>query len=342
MVTIKLHHPGHLKRGRTAVQNLRRPAPDSHAHGQQALRENLCRDLPVHAARVGLALAGGEKHHHRTLRCRIAGFRATSVEGWYAIFALRNSPPVILPVQPAVQPAVQPVMAPFSSDFLFSVFSVVLIDILLAGDNAILIAMAVKSLPPRQRRIGIAAGAGGAVVLRIILTYFAAQLLQLSYLKLIGGVLILWIAVKLLTETSDEDPSGSHAVTLRHAIWLILVADVTMSTDNVLAVAAASKGSLPLLILGLGLSISFVVFTSSLLSRIMDRFPVVVWMGAALLGRVGAELMVSDPWVVKMLPSLEHYSIPLQVAGAAGVVLAGWLYQKRVSNKRKNPPSPRV
>lgn len=233
-------------------------------------------------------------------------------------------------------------MAPFSSEFLFSVFSVVLIDILLAGDNAILIALAVKSLPPRQRRIGIAVGAGGAVVLRIILTYFAAQLLQLSYLKLIGGVLILWIAVKLLTENSDADPSGSHAVSLRQAIRLILVADVTMSTDNVLAVAAASKGSLPLLILGLGLSISFVVFTSSLLSRIMDRFPVVVWMGAALLGRVGAELVVSDPWMVKMLPSLEHFSIPLQVAGAAGVVLAGWLFKKRVSNKRKNTPSPGV
>ena len=190
--------------------------------------------------------------------------------------------------------------------FLLDILSVVLIDVLLAGDNAVLIAMAVKSLPPQQRRIGIAAGAGGAVVLRVILTFFAARLLSLPWLKLTGGLLILWIAVKLMTE-DDGAGEGASARTLRQAIWLILVADITMSVDNILAVAAASKGNLLLLSLGLGLSITFVVFTSSLLSRIMDRFPIVIWIGAAILGRVGGEMVISDPWVVaRLLPSMAN------------------------------------
>jgi YjbE family integral membrane protein len=226
-------------------------------------------------------------------------------------------------------------MAPTSSTFLFGVVSVVLIDVLLAGDNAVLIAMAVKSLPPAQRRLGIAVGAGGAVVLRVILTFFAARLLQLSYLKLIGGILILWIAVKLLTEGSGDNDEGRQAHNLRQAVWLILVADITMSIDNILAVAAASKGSLPLLILGLGLSITFVVFTSSLLSSIMDRYPAVVRIGAAILGRVGAEMIFTDPWVLANLRPSETFSIGAQIAGAAGVLLAGWGLKKRAAEKRK-------
>ena len=212
--------------------------------------------------------------------------------------------------------------------FLLDILSVVLIDVLLAGDNAVLIAMAVKSLPPQQRRIGIAAGAGGAVVLRVILTFFAARLLSLPWLKLTGGLLILWIAVKLMTE-DDGAGEGASARTLRQAIWLILVADITMSVDNILAVAAASKGNLLLLSLGLGLSITFVVFTSSLLSRIMDRFPIVIWIGAAILGRVGGEMVISDPWVMARLHPSEWVDWGVQAGCGAGVLQTGWLLKRR-------------
>lgn len=222
------------------------------------------------------------------------------------------------------------------STFFFDVVSVVLIDVLLAGDNAVLIAMAVNSLPPAQRRLGIAAGAGGAVVLRVIFTFFAARILQLSFLKLTGGLLILWIAVKLLTQGSDGHESGREAHNLRQAVWLILVADITMSIDNILAVAAASKGNLPLLILGLGLSITFVVLTSSLLSGIMSRFPAVVWIGAAILGRVGADMVFTDPWVLTRIHPSETFSIGAQIAGAAGVLLAAWAVNKIARDKRKN------
>jgi YjbE family integral membrane protein len=233
-------------------------------------------------------------------------------------------------------------MGPPSNTFFFDVLSVVLIDVLLAGDNAVVIALAVKSLPPRQRRIGIAVGAGGAVVLRIILTFFASQLLQLQFLKLVGGILILWIAVKLLTDSSDEDTHGTGAHSLRQAIWLILVADITMSVDNILAVAAASKGNLPLLILGLGLSITFVVFTSTLLSKIMDRYPIVIWIGAAILGRVGAEMISSDPWVVAQWHPSELFSIAAQIAAAAAVMLVGWALRRRAAKRWKNSMGPGV
>jgi len=226
-------------------------------------------------------------------------------------------------------------MGSSSTSFLFDVFSVVLIDVLLAGDNAVLIAMAVKSLPPAQRRIGIAAGAGGAVVLRIILTFFAARLLQLSFLKLAGGVLIFWIAIKLLAEGNAEEDAGRSSRNLRDAIWTILVADITMSVDNILAVAAASKGNLALLIVGLALSITFVVFASSMLSKIMDRYPIVIWIGAAILGRVGAEMILGDPWVIANLHPPESLDIPAQILGALLVVLLGWLIKRFLKNRKK-------
>jgi len=229
----------------------------------------------------------------------------------------------------------RPQMGSSSTSFLFDVFSVVLIDVLLAGDNAVLIAMAVKSLPPAQRRIGIAAGAGGAVVLRIILTFFAARLLQLSFLKLAGGVLIFWIAIKLLAEGNAEEDAGRSSRNLRDAIWTILVADITMSVDNILAVAAASKGNLALLIVGLALSITFVVFASSMLSKIMDRYPIVIWIGAAILGRVGAEMILGDPWVIANLHPPESLDIPAQILGALLVVLLGWLIKRFLKNRKK-------
>jgi YjbE family integral membrane protein len=222
-------------------------------------------------------------------------------------------------------------MASLTPEFFLSALSIVLIDVLLGGDNAVVIAMVVKSLPPKQRRIGISAGAGGAVVLRIIFTFFAAQLLQVRFVKFIGGLLILWIAVKLLTDAA-EDPANQHgAQSLWRAMWLILVADLTMSIDNILAVAAASRGNLALLIFGLGLSIPFVIFTSTLLSRIMDRFPIVVYVGAAILGRVGGDMLITDPWVHNLLNPSRAIEIGVQVFFAIAVLIAGKLFSRRTA-----------
>jgi YjbE family integral membrane protein len=207
--------------------------------------------------------------------------------------------------------------------FLFAALSIVLIDVLLAGDNAIVIAMAVRSLPPGQRKLGLIVGAGTAIVLRIVLTFFAAGILEVRYLKLAGGILILWIAVKLLMDAPGEKERLRPAATLPQAIWLIFVADITMSLDNILAVAATSKGNLPLLIFGLSLSIAFVVFTSSLLARLMDKYRWIVYAGAALLGRVGAEMMITDPSVEARLRPSEAVVIGVQVFSAIAVVVAG-------------------
>jgi YjbE family integral membrane protein len=204
--------------------------------------------------------------------------------------------------------------------FILNALRIVLIDVLLAGDNAVVIAMAVKSLPLAQRRTGTIAGAAGAIVLRIFITFFAFRILELPLFKFAGGLLILWIAIRLLIQNDDGPEKESPARSLRQAVWMILVADLTMSTDNILAVAAASNGSLPVLIAGLALSISFVMFMSGLLSRLMDRYPLIVWAGAAILGQIAGEMIATDPWVVAWL---NRRSWPAnQVEWGAEIVLA--------------------
>jgi len=218
--------------------------------------------------------------------------------------------------------------------FFLDALSIILIDILLAGDNAVVIAMAVRTLPKDQRRLGIAIGSAFAVVLRIGLTFFAAQLLKTQFLKLAGGVAILWIAVKLLADSGVGEEGGKEAKTLWQAMWLIIVADITMSVDNILAVAAASKGHLGLLVFGLGLSIPFVVFTSRLLSTLMDKYAIIVYIGSAILGRVGGEMILTDPWVVKAFAVPHSLVIAAEIFCAAGVVVLGrWLVQGRRGNK---------
>jgi YjbE family integral membrane protein len=222
-------------------------------------------------------------------------------------------------------------MANPAAGYIVNVLSIVLIDVLLGGDNAVVIALAVRSLPPKERRIGVAAGAGGAVALRILLTFFAARFLQMNYIKFIGGILVTWIAVQLLTDTPDSHEGGRKARNLWQAMWMILVADITMSIDNILAVAAASKGNLGLLIFGLGLSIPFVVFTSNLLSTIMDRYPIVVYLGALLLGRIGGQMIIEDPWIVRLLHPSRAVEIGVEVVFAAGVALVGLVVSRRRS-----------
>lgn len=224
-------------------------------------------------------------------------------------------------------------MGQVNAAFFFNALSIVLIDILLAGDNAVVIAMAVRSLPAEQRRKGILAGTGFAVVLRIILTFAASYLLELEFVELVGGLLIFWIAVKLLEEESVEEGSGPRAASLRQAIWLVLVADITMSLDNILAVAAVARDNLLLLIAGLGLSVSFVVFTSSILASIMDRYPVLVWIGGAILGKVAGGMVVRDPWIIRLLHPPEQTAMLGEAAGAAMVVLLGWALRARRQKK---------
>jgi len=209
--------------------------------------------------------------------------------------------------------------------FPFAVFNIIVSDIVLAGDNAVVIAMAVRSLAPAQRRMGISLGAALAVGLRIVLTFFVAQLLNLPYLKLVGGLLILWIAVKVLMDSTPDEGGHKQAAGIWHAMWMILIADITMSLDNVLAVAGASKGNIWLLVFGLGLSIPLVVGASSVLSSLMDRYPIIAILGSAVLGRVGAELILSD---MRMEPALRY---SLEFASAVLVVLIAKLLLRRRS-----------
>lgn len=221
--------------------------------------------------------------------------------------------------------------------WFMAIVSIVLIDIVLAGDNAVVIALAVRRLERRERMLGIIIGSGMAVALRVGLTFVAAQLLNVNYIKLVGGVLILWIAVKLLLENTGDEGAHGEARNLWHAIWLITVADITMSLDNVLAVAGASKGSFALLLFGLGLSIPLVVFTSNLLSRLMDRYPIIIYLGSALLGKVGGEMIMTDKLTVEYLDPSAVLIHSVEVLLAAGVVLVPWLMGRR--KKARVPPS---
>jgi len=213
-------------------------------------------------------------------------------------------------------------------EFVTRLLSIVLIDLILAGDNAVVIAMAVRSLPADKRRKGIYLGAGAAVLLRVICTFFVSQMLQINFIKLVGGALILWIAVKLFMEGAPEESHDSEATTIGQAVKIIVVADITMSLDNMLAVGGASHGNLFLLLFGLMLSIPLVVLTSNLLSMLMDRYPIIVYIGAAVLGRVGGEMLMTDPITVKYLAPGKYAQYGVEAALAVGVIVVGKLLMK--------------
>lgn len=223
----------------------------------------------------------------------------------------------------------------FSWEFVAALLSIVLIDLILAGDNAVIIAMAVRSLPRKQRQKGILIGSGAAVLLRVVLTFFAAQLLQTPYLKFVGGLLILWIAVKLFIEGNPGEEIHREPKTIWQAMWVIVVADITMSVDNVLAVAGASKGNLFLLIFGLGLSIPFVVFTSSLLSMLMDKYPIIIYIGSAVLGKVGAEMIITDPVIVDHFNPSVGIQYAIEAVSALGVIVMGKMWVRWKISSRK-------
>ena len=219
----------------------------------------------------------------------------------------------------------------FSSlqNLLIPLLQIIGINIVLSGDNAVVIALASRALPPEQQRLAIAWGSGAAIVMRIVLTFTAVALLEMPYLKLVGSLFLIWIGIQLLDSDEDGDAieSGSTVAT---AIRTILVADLVMSLDNVLGVAAAAKGNTLLLVLGLAISIPLVIFGANLLLRLMERFPIIVTLGAALLGYVGGEMAVNDLAVVGWIDShfyALHQIVP--IGCAAFIVVVGKLMAAR-------------
>lgn len=229
-----------------------------------------------------------------------------------------------------------------TSEFWIGLMKIIGVNVVLSGDNAVVIALAARSLPAHQQKQAVMWGAGAAIVMRIVLTIFAVQLLTLPWLKLVGSLLLFWIGVKLLVQDEgNEDISASD--NLMAAIKTILIADLVMSLDNVIAVAAAAGGSLTLLVLGLAISIPLVIFGATLLLNLMERYPVIITIGAALIGLVAGEMLVTDPalrdWQASMgmtfgedgKPRIGGLSLELMagVIGAVFVVVYGkWLSRR--------------
>lgn len=243
-----------------------------------------------------------------------------------------------------------------TAEFWIGLAKIIGVNVVLSGDNAVVIALAARSLPVHQQKKAVMWGAGAAIVMRIVLTIFAVQLLTLPWLKLVGSVLLFWIGVKLMIEEDGDDDIESSD-NLMAAIKTILIADLVMSLDNVIAVAAAAGGSLTLLVLGLGISIPLVIFGATLLLNLMERYPVIITIGAALIGMVAGEMMVTDialrDWQAGMgmtfgedgKPRIGGLSLEL-MAGAVGavfvVVYGKWLSKRSAAANAGKQPEPAV
>ncbi|OZI51429.1 TerC family protein [Bordetella genomosp. 4] len=213
-----------------------------------------------------------------------------------------------------------------SAAFWIALLQIIWVNILLSGDNAVVIALAARSLPAEQQKKAITIGSAAAIIMRIVLTLVAAKLLMLPWLKLIGALLLVYIGVTLLLPEGDEDGDGKQHGTLLSAIRTIMIADLVMSLDNVVAVAAAAMGDTTLLVVGLAISIPLVIFGSTLLLKVIERFPLIVWVGAALLGFIAGELLVGDPALHDSVISIDsalgvtEHQLAL-ISGAVGAVV---------------------
>lgn len=235
----------------------------------------------------------------------------------------------------------------FLSAYGWPILQIVWIDLLLSGDNAIVIALACRNLPPERRKIGMLLGAGAAIGLRIIFALMITWLLGVPFLKIIGGVLLLWIGVKLATGDDEAHEEVEGSTQLWAAVRTIAIADAVMSLDNVLAISAASHGNVWLFIFGLLLSIPLIIFGSQLITAIIERFPIFIWLGAALLGWIAGEMIVTDPMVMDWLKAnMPAWTLPnpkdvkelvpvkslyygAAVIGAAIVIAGGNLMKRR-------------
>jgi YjbE family integral membrane protein len=216
-------------------------------------------------------------------------------------------------------------------EFWARLLGIILIDLTLAGDNALVIALAVRTLPPRLKLMGRIWGTVGAVVLRLVFIFITTWLLKLPFLQTAGGLMLIWIAIKLVRPQSSEGEGEAHGVreatSLREAIWVIIVADAVMSLDNVLAVAGAAKGEMLLVVIGIALSLPLVVFGSALLSLLMERWPWIIWLGGGVLGYVAGDMVMRDVaawWLV-----VTHaWSVAVSVVLGVGIAALGWYYQR--------------
>lgn len=219
----------------------------------------------------------------------------------------------------------------------FEVFEIIWIDLLLSGDNAVLIALACHKLPRAKRRWGIILGAAGGVALRIAFAFVVIQLMAVPALKAIGGVMLLGVATKLLIDETEHHVAAKED--LWGAVMAIIMADAVMSLDNVIAIAGAARGSMPLIVFGLAVSVPIVVFGAGLLMQALSRFPILVWFGAGLLGWISGELIATDPiWQRFGWTQPAHFDLALSIGGAVLVIVAGWIalrLEERAEAKRK-------
>jgi YjbE family integral membrane protein len=221
--------------------------------------------------------------------------------------------------------------------FFLGLLQIIWIDLLLSGDNAVVIALACRSLPPKQRRWGIICGAGAAIVLRVIFAVFVVYLLTVPYLKIIGSLLLFWIAVKLIL---PEEPEHAESVrggnTLLAAVRTIVIADAVMSLDNVIAIAAASHGRVELLVLGLLISIPLIVYGSTLVLKLLERFPILIVAGGGLLGYIAGDVLVTDPVLIDWVAREAHYlHTAAPIAGAVVVIAVGLALARLIEARRR-------
>jgi YjbE family integral membrane protein len=224
--------------------------------------------------------------------------------------------------------------------FWVALLKIMWINILLSGDNAVVIAMACRGLPPRQRMWGMVLGAGVAVVLRIVFTGVVASLMLLPYLKIVGGLALFYIAAKLLVPEDPDDGESEVTEHLWRAVKIVAIADIIMSLDNVIAIAAAAGGNFALLVIGLAVSIPLIVAGAALIMTLLDKFPILVWAGAALLGWIVGEVIATDPVIEGFLtPRLGadgfHYvEMFSALLGAVLVLLVGGYWRRKKANGR--------
>ena len=221
-----------------------------------------------------------------------------------------------------------------TTEFWAALGAIILANVLLSGDNAVVIAMAARGLPAHQQKRAIVFGSGAAIVMRIVLTLIAVRMLGLPWLKLVGGLALLWIGAKLMSDEEEQHGQDAQPIGVGAAVRTILLADLVMSLDNVLAVAAAAQGNTLLLVVGLAISIPLIVFGSTLILKLMERFPVIITAGAALLGWLAGEMMLTDPAIHRWFAEVPESAVRIAgVIGAVLVVIVGKLLQRRARSR---------
>ncbi|MEG6585790.1 TerC family protein [Dendrosporobacter sp. 1207_IL3150] len=219
-------------------------------------------------------------------------------------------------------------------DYLFSLLSIITVNLVLSGDNALVIALACRRLPDKQRKVATIIGGAGAIILRIVLTFLTIYLLQIPYLQLMGGLLLFWIALKLAKNEHHDNENVSNACSLGEAVKTIIVADVVMSLDNVIAIAGVAKGDVSLLIVGLAISIPLIIWGSKLINMLMERWPIIIVIGAAFLGWTAGEMITSDTKTIELLTKYPWLNIAFPEVFAGLIVIVSMISSKKRIRKR--------